>query len=210
MSNFEEDNISRLKFIGKIKKGEKINIKDMVVQPNNVYTKIHRSFVIVDNRNNTLSFIFDTVKKSFEELINHLNKSQTNLFDLNISTNMIQDLENCKIGLVNLKDTYLDDLMFCCKVDTINQDIDARLEEIKSNYTFIKQKSNPINIPNKNMSSQQLTLQATPTTNPMPTPNPSPQLEPGSYPDSLPSSLSSIDSIPSVLTSKLYNNKNKN
>jgi hypothetical protein len=206
MSNFEEDNISRLKFIGKIKKGEKINIKDMVVQPNNVYTKIHRSFVIVDNRNNTLSFIFDTVKKSFEELLHHLDKSQTNLFDLNISTNMIQDLENCKIGLVNLKDTYLDDLMFCCKVDTINQDIDARLEEIKSNYAFIKQKSNPINIPNKNISSPQLTLHSTPVTLQS---NPNPQLEHGPCPDSLASSLSSVDSVPSVLTSKINNNKNK-
>lgn len=206
MSNFEEDNISRLKFIGKIKKGEKINIKDMVVQPNNVYTKIHRSFVIVDNRNNTLSFIFDTVKKSFEELLQHLDKSQTNLFDLNISTNMIQDLENCKIGLVNLKDTYLDDLMFCCKVDTINQDIDARLEEIKSNYAFIKQKSNPINIPNKHISSSQLTLHSTPLTLQS---NPIPQLESGSCPDSLPSSLSSVDSVPSILISKINNNKNK-
>ena len=29
MSSFEDDNISRLKFIGKIKKGDKINVKDM-------------------------------------------------------------------------------------------------------------------------------------------------------------------------------------
>jgi hypothetical protein len=194
MSSFEEDNISRLKFIGKIKKGEKINVKDMAVQPNNMYTKIHRSLVIVDNRNNTLSFILDTIKKSFEELLGHLQKSQDNLFDLNISTNMIQDLENSKTGLNNLKDTYLDDLMFCCKIDTIIQDIDARLEEIKSNYTFIKQKSNPINIPSKNIS----------------IPQASPQMEAQTYHDSLPSSLSSVESISGNLVSGLTNLKNKN
>ena len=72
MSCFEKDNISRLKFIGKIKKGEKINVKDMAVQPNNVYTKIHRSLMIVDNRNNTLSFILETIQKSFDELITAL------------------------------------------------------------------------------------------------------------------------------------------
>ena len=191
MSSFEEDNISRLKFIGKIKKGEKINIKDMYVQPNNILTKINRSFVNVDNRNNTLSFILETVKKSFEELLAHLEKSKDNLFDLNISTNMILDLENCKVGLVNLKDTYIDDLMFGCKVDTINQDIDARLEEIKSNYTFIKVKSNPVNVPTKNI----------------PSATTSPQLEPIN-PDSMPSSLSSVDSTPTALT--MGSNKNKN
>ena len=194
MSSFEEDNISRLKFIGKIKKGEKINIKDMYVQPNNILTKINRSFVNVDNRNNTLSFILETIKKSFDELLSHLDKSCDNLFDLNISTNMILDLENCKIGLVNLKDTYINDLMFCCKVDTIIQDIDARLEQIKSNYTFIKTKSAPINIINKNV----------------PSPQTSPQLEPGSNPDSLPSSLSSVESISSGFTTSMSNNKNKN
>jgi hypothetical protein len=177
MSNLEEDNISRLKFIGKIKKGEKINIKDMVVQPNNVYTKIHRSLVIVDNRNNTLSFILDTVKKSFEELLFHLEKSKENLFDLNIATNMIQDLENSKTGLANLKDTYFDDLMFCCKIDTTIQDIEARLEEIKSKYSVVKNnKSIPINIPQKTNQESQ------------------------NYIDSLPSSLSSVDSAPEFLS----------
>lgn len=191
MSNLEEDNISRLKFIGKIKKGEKINIKDMYVQPNNILTKINRSFVNVDNRNNTLSFILETIKKGFDELISHLEKSKDNLFDLNISTNMVYDLENCKQGLVNLKDTYNDDLMFCCKVDTIIQDIDARLEEIKSKYTFMKNKPNTsIPIPIKHLS---------PLMDAQPNPN--------ILPESLPSSLSSIESVPSILSNVNKNNK---
>jgi hypothetical protein len=107
---------------------------------------------------------------------------------------MIQDLENSKNGLNNLKDTYFDDLMFCCKIDTIIQDIDARLEEIKSNYSFIKQKSNPINIPSKNISN----IHA------------SPQMESSTSHDSLPSSLSSVESISGNLSQSLSNSKNKN
>jgi hypothetical protein len=186
MSNLEEDNISRLKFIGKIKKGDKINIKDMYVQPNNILTKLNRSFVNVDNRNNTLSFILETIKKSFDELVSHLDKSKDNLFDMNISTNMVSDLENSKVGLANLKDTYNDDVMFCCKVDTIIQDIDARLEEIKSKYTCIKTKTVSMPIPIKHLS---------------------PQVEPSQCVDSLPSSLSSVESIPSILTMSHKNNK---
>jgi hypothetical protein len=188
MSNFEEDNISRLKFIGKIKKGDKVNIKDMYVQPNNILTKINRSFVNVDNRNNTLTFILDTIKKSFEELLTHLEKSKEskdNLFDYNIASNIVFDLENSKIGLVNLKDTYNDDLMFCCKIDTIVQDIDARLDEIKLKYTFIKNKSPAI---------------------PIKTPHTTPQLEP-SVSTELPSSLSSVDSYTSSLSNPPKINK---
>jgi hypothetical protein len=190
MSNLEEDNISRLKFIGKIKKGEKINIKDMYVQPNNILTKINRSFVNVDNRNNTLSFILDTIKRSFDELIFHLDRSKENLFDMNISTNMIYDLENSKQGLINLKDTYNDDLMFCCKVDTIIQDIDARLEELKSKYNYIKKSSTmPIKNPAiKDVNSQDMEIQLF-----------------GTSPDELkPSSMSSIDSFPNISNGKKF------
>jgi hypothetical protein len=131
MINEDDDNISKLKFIGKLKKGDKINIKFMCVQQNNLITKINRTIYNVDNRANTLTFISDTIKKGFDELLVHINNST--VFDTNIANNIIVDLENCKTGLTNLKETYSDDLIFCCKIDTILQEIDARLEEIKSN-----------------------------------------------------------------------------
>jgi hypothetical protein len=131
MINEEDDNISKLKFIGKLKKGDKINIKYMVVQQNNLITKLNRTLYNVDNRTNTLNFISDTIKRGFEELLLHINNNT--VFDTNIANNIIADLDNCKIGLGNMKDTYSDDLMFCCKIDTTLQEIDARLEEIKSN-----------------------------------------------------------------------------
>jgi hypothetical protein len=131
MINEEDDNISKLKFIGKLKKGDKINIKYMVVQQNNLITKLNRTLYNVDNRVNTLNFISDTIKKGFDELLIHI--SNNTVFDTNIANNIITDLDNCKIGLGNMKDTYTDDLMFCCKIDTILQEIDARLEEIKIN-----------------------------------------------------------------------------
>lgn len=140
----EDDNISRLKFIGKIKKGDKINLKYMYVQQNNIFTKINRSFFSVDNRSNTLNFITDTIKKGFEELKVHIDNNT--IFDSTIASNMVVDLDNCKNGLTNLKDTYNDDVMFCCKIDTILQEIDARVEEIKTNNKFI----------NKNLDSNNL------------------------------------------------------
>ncbi len=131
------DNISRLKFIGKIKKGEKINIKYMFVQPNNFITKITRSFYYCDNRINTLNFIIDTIKNVFDELNKYINNPTS--FNINITNNIIIDFENCKTGLDNLKDTYHEDLMFCCKIDRLIQDIDARLDDIKINKKITSQ-----------------------------------------------------------------------
>jgi hypothetical protein len=185
--------------------------------------------MIVDNRNNTLGFIMETIKKSFDELLTHLDKSKDNLFDLNIASNMVQDLENSKAGLNNLKDTYFDDLMFCCKIDTIVQDIDARLEQIKSNYAFVKSKPKPIDIPTKNnstinASTTNIYTQKSPHHSPHHTPHHSPHHSPHnsphnsphhspqpetSYHDLLPSSLSSVDSITGSLSSGLTKNKNK-
>ena len=45
-----DDTISKLKFITKIKKGDKINIKNMSIYPDGFLTKILRTFISVDNR----------------------------------------------------------------------------------------------------------------------------------------------------------------
>jgi hypothetical protein len=49
-----EDVISKLKFLGRVQKGEKINVRHMFVQPDGLATKISRSFINLDSRGNTL------------------------------------------------------------------------------------------------------------------------------------------------------------
>ena len=49
--NTEQEIVSRLKFIGKVKKGEKINTHHMCVQPEGLITNLKRTFWIHDNRN---------------------------------------------------------------------------------------------------------------------------------------------------------------
>ena len=55
--NKDKELISVLKFIGKIGKDEKLNVKDMSIQPNNYITSLIRSFIQYDNRNNTFELI---------------------------------------------------------------------------------------------------------------------------------------------------------
>jgi hypothetical protein len=118
--------ISKLKFIGKLQKGEKINIRMLYVQQDGVITQFIRTF-LQDNRSKTLSFIQDTINKSFD-LITYYDKS-TRLSERIMSNNLIDDLKRSKNGLVNLKDTYCDDVKFCCDLETLLQLIDAKLIE---------------------------------------------------------------------------------
>ena len=118
--------ISKLKFIGKLQKGEKINIRLLYVQQDGVITQFIRTF-LQDNRSKTLSFIQDTINKSFD-LITYYDKS-SRLSERIMSNNLIEDLKRSKNGLVNLKDTYCDDVKFCCDLETLLQLIDAKLIE---------------------------------------------------------------------------------
>jgi hypothetical protein len=127
-----EDVISRLKFIGKIQKGEKINVRNMSVQPDSIITRIYRSFINLDSRINTLNFVTHIVKKSFELINMHLVTKRP--FDKIWCVNIINDLNNSRIGLLNLKDTYAVDIMFCCKIDTLIQEMDARIQDVYSKF----------------------------------------------------------------------------
>jgi ribosome-binding ATPase YchF (GTP1/OBG family) len=134
MMETDNDIISKLKFIGKIGKGEKINVKNMYVQPDSLATKISRSLINFDSRDNAFNFIQNVVKRSFELVNSHLfNKSQT---DLIICNNLIKDLKESKNGISNLKETYADDVMFCCKLETLLEEIDTKLIDIESKNKF--------------------------------------------------------------------------
>jgi len=125
--------ISRLKFIGRLQKGEKINVRRMFVQQDGYITAISRALINQDNRNNTLSFVQNTITRAFE-LVALYERSEKES-DHVMCSHLIKDLHNCKDGLSNLKDTYISDIKFCCDMDTFLQVIDAKLSGIASKYT---------------------------------------------------------------------------
>ena len=117
--------ISKLKFIGKLKKGEKVNTRHMYVQPDGLSTTLSRTFLYQDNRGNVLTFAQDTISRSFELLITF--ERSTSKADKVFYQLLIKDLQNSIEGLANLKTTYIADTKFCCDVDTLLEEIQARL-----------------------------------------------------------------------------------
>lgn len=119
------DVIPRLKFIAKLNKGDKIYVKQLHIQPNNLFYRLLRSFYYVDDRANALSFVHSTIRSGFELLTLH--SKEDSPFHSKLSENLIHDLEQAKEGLRNLKETYSDDAMFTCKIDALIEDIEAKL-----------------------------------------------------------------------------------
>ena len=131
-----KETISRLKFIGKVKKGEKINVKYTYVQPDCLATKISRTLINHDNRCNTLNFVQSTIERTFEIL--SLYEKSNVISDKIMCYNILQDLKNVKKGLFNLKETYISDVKFCCDMDTLLQTIDVKLVELNPKFSCIE------------------------------------------------------------------------
>ena len=125
MNSFEIK--SRLKFISNVQVGDKINVKFMIIQKDSVYTKLSRT-LYYENRQNTLIFLKDTIRRAFE--IINLDPSQMSK-EYNVDMMKI-DLFNCKVGIENLKQTYLEDIKFKCDLDTVVQEIEQQLPNTNS------------------------------------------------------------------------------
>ena len=117
--------IARLKFIGKLQKGDKINTRRMFVQSDGLVTKFVRTFWQQDNRSNGLSFVQETVRRAFE-LLDTYEKSRY-AQDRSLKENIIKDMVDSINGLNNLKSTYCHDVKFGCDVDALLLLITAKL-----------------------------------------------------------------------------------
>ena len=54
-------------------------------------------------------------------------KKSNKRYDTLILLNIVEDLESAKLGMVNLKNTYADDIKFCCDIETLLESIEVEL-----------------------------------------------------------------------------------
>ena len=134
----DKEIISRLKFIGRVQKGEKINVKYMYIQPDGIATTISRTLINQCNRQNTLNFVRNTIKRTFE-IINNYHDSK-NDSQRHICGHLTYDLKQSQKGITNIKSTYINDLKVCCDLDTLLQEIEAFLTTIENNMEIERKK----------------------------------------------------------------------
>lgn len=122
----EKETISKLKFIGRIRKNEKINTQHMYIQPCGIITSISRSIVYQDNRTNALNFVCKTIQESFYLINTYIDNGHIICYN-----KLLDDLRDAKNGLEALKETYVTDRKFCCDMDTLIQSIENKLVNIE-------------------------------------------------------------------------------
>ena len=113
------DLLAKLKLIGKLKKDDKLNTKKLFIQSDNIISKISRSLIFVDDRENLLNFIINTVDKCFDLLESKNSRQET----------ILEDLKLALEGIKNIKLTYSEDLYFCCKLDVLIEEIESKIQK---------------------------------------------------------------------------------
>lgn len=134
---------AKLKFIGKIKPNDKINVKHLYIQPNNLLSKISRSLVYHDERENALSFVYSTIEKTLETInVTLMDPPKDVKLDPSKEDrilNIVTDLKNSMYGIKNLAMTYSEDKFFCCKIEVLIQEINATLKSMVTKFPFLSQ-----------------------------------------------------------------------
>jgi hypothetical protein len=119
---------SRVKFISRIQRGEKVDTRHMLVHNDSLYHQICRTIFSTPDRNCTYQFVDYTIKLCFE--IVSVCRQSLKIEDQYTVINLVNDLRSAVKGINNLKDTYIEDRMFCCKLDTLIQEIASHLAAI--------------------------------------------------------------------------------
>ena len=130
------ETFTRLKFIGKIQIGDKINTRNYLsIMEDGWMTSILRRFYSFENRLDSHSFISQTINNTLyiiERLFQGRNPSHSSLNDEIVLENLLKDLKLSIHGLRNLIQTYADDLAFTCRMETIIQNIELCLRKIET------------------------------------------------------------------------------
>lgn len=122
--------ITKLKFIGMVKKGEKIDVKALKVHSSSKWYAFWRMWCD-ESRDTTLEFLTTTINRAFEILQLNLSRIESNK---TLCRNLIADLITSTMGMINLQSTYSDDRIFLCQIQTLIQSIEVKLKDIRSEH----------------------------------------------------------------------------
>jgi len=132
--------ISRLKFMSKIKTGEKINIRELYIRDNESvvqrflrsiknYATIISGAEIVESKDATLQFIRETLNTAIDLII--IYKGQDDQFKNKLAELLIKNLEDAKGGISNIINTYNYDRKFLAEASATIETIEAKISSMK-------------------------------------------------------------------------------
>jgi hypothetical protein len=129
-----KETITHLKFIGTFQPAEKIDVRNLQIETNNIFTPIKR-MLLGESRNTTLGFLSGTIERSFDIISSYVHSDRTS--DRIYCTNIVSDLLKAVNGLKNVQKTYKEDKLFMCQIDTVIESIQGKLTELQEKFPVI-------------------------------------------------------------------------
>jgi hypothetical protein len=126
--------MTRLKFIGLIKAGEKIDTRNLSAGSQSKFNSLWRWWN-TESRSDTLNFLTETINRSFEIIQLSLSNPQS---DKKLCKIMIDDIGKAVFGILNIQETYIknyNDRIFWCDLQTLIQCIDLKLKNLKETHS---------------------------------------------------------------------------
>jgi hypothetical protein len=114
MNQQDREQVIRLKLIGSLVVGDKINTRYQQIQPDSFGTKLSR-YLYGESRLNTIIFVRNT--------INHIQEMIPGIQDPNIKKIIVEDLQKAKLGLISLKETYAGDVRVTSQLEELIESI---------------------------------------------------------------------------------------
>lgn len=155
----ERDTLIDLEFISRINVGQKINVRFRFFQNDGFATSLSRTFWNVDNKDNTLSFCDNTIKKSFNilklceaDIIKYDSSSDDYQKSITKIKNLLKLLCKTTIGLQNLQTTYAGFDRFIAQISLIISEINTEIEHRLPKYFDDEEINKEINKDNRSMS----------------------------------------------------------
>lgn len=127
-----EDVVSKLKFISKLKEGDKICVASMTVVKSDYYSRLCRTISNTvtsdEGREKTMYFVRGVIKKAIDLAHYYAqNNYQECAFNKNITELIIRNINNAKKGLDNLSKTYSESTKFTTELETIMETMDIKI-----------------------------------------------------------------------------------
>lgn len=124
--------LTRLKFIGTIQPGEKLNVSRLRIEDPASYIAPIMRYFSNESRQETYNFVYGIIEQAFTILFTLA--PSTKISDGMVCNNILQDLNQALQGVKSLQETYRDDKMFVCELETLIQAVESKIIEAKQKH----------------------------------------------------------------------------
>jgi hypothetical protein len=126
--------ISKLIFISKVKKGEKLNIKNLFVRDNNDilqrFLRTIRNNILwedSESKQSTINFLSSVTDEALN-LVSIYRQNPNNEFNNNIADMIVDNIKKALQGMESIVHTYKDDRLYSSQIETMLNTLNLRLK----------------------------------------------------------------------------------